>query len=60
MAGSAQAFIEAKRVVEETAEKFDDAKQELMALAKHTSERSAGVVVTRFWRARNICYRKVP
>ena len=39
---------------------LDAAKQKLVALAAHHSESGCGVTVTRFWKAGNVEYKKVP
>lgn len=59
-AEAAQAFTEAKHAAEATAERLEAARLALVALAQHPREQGAGVTVTRFWKAGNVEYKKVP
>jgi len=57
---AAAAYTAAKRAAEEQSERLDAAKAALVALAAHPRESGAGVSVTRFWKAGNIDYKRVP
>jgi putative phage-type endonuclease len=57
---AARAFAQAKKLADEQAERLEAARTALLALAQHPKESGAGVSVTRFWRAGNVDYRKVP
>lgn len=57
---AARAFAVAKQAAEATAEQLDSARLALVNLAKHPKETGAGVSVTRFWKAGNVDYKKVP
>jgi len=57
---AAEEYIRMKRAAE-AAEKFAEAaKVKLIGLASHCSETGCGVTVTRFWKAGNVDYKKVP
>ena len=57
---AAKAFTEAKTAAEAAAERLDAARLSLVGLAQHPKESGAGVTVTRYWRAGNVDYKKVP
>jgi len=57
---AATAYTAAKRAAEEQSERLDAAKAALVALAAHPRESGAGVSVTRFWKAGNVDYKRVP
>lgn len=57
---AAAAYTTAKRSAEEHTEQLDAAKAALVALAAHPREAGAGVSVTRFWKAGNVDYKRVP
>lgn len=57
---AAEAYTAAKRAAEEHAERLDAAKAALVALAAHPRESGGGVSVTRFWKAGNVDYKRVP
>ena len=57
---AASCFAQAKRQADSAAEALDAARQALVALAQHPREQGAGVSVTRFWKAGNVDYKKVP
>ena len=59
-ARAASSFVQAKRQADNAAEALDAAKLALVALAQHPREQGAGVSVTRFWKAGNVDYKKVP
>jgi putative phage-type endonuclease len=59
-AGAAEAFLAAKESADTAIARLDDTKVALARLAKHTSEKGAGVVVARYWKAGPIDYKKVP
>jgi hypothetical protein len=62
LAWSAAAGIYAavKREAEAAAERLEAARTALVALAVHPRETGAGVAVTRFWKAGNVDYKRVP
>jgi putative phage-type endonuclease len=62
LAWSAAAGIYAavKREAEAAAERLETARAALVALAVHPRETGAGVAVTRFWKAGNVDYKRVP
>lgn len=49
-----------KSVADEAAAKADAAKAKLIELTKHSRESGFGVAVTRYWKAGNVDYKKVP
>lgn len=53
-------YLTLKAAAEAAGEALDAAKARLVALAQHTSEKGAGVAVSRFWRAGNVDYKRVP
>lgn len=57
---AATAYIAAKTQVDVHAALLETSKVALIALASHNSEAGAGVKVTRFWKAGNVDYKKVP
>jgi putative phage-type endonuclease len=57
---AASSFAQAKRQADSAAEALDAARIALVALAQHPREQGAGVSVTRFWKAGNVDYKKVP
>ena len=57
---AAEAYRTAKTAVEAATERLEAAKLALVALACHAKESGAGVSVTRFWKAGNVDYKKVP
>lgn len=59
-ARAASVFAQAKRQADSAAETLDAARLALVALAQHPREQGAGVSVTRFWKAGNVDYKKVP
>lgn len=59
-AQAASSFVQAKRQADSAAEALDAAKLAQVALAQHPCEQGAGVSVTRFWKAGNVDYKKVP
>lgn len=59
-AQAAKAFAEAKAQADQSAELLEAARQALLALARHPKECGAGVTVSRYWKAGNVDYKKVP
>lgn len=57
---AAQAYAEAKRAADLSDATLAIAKESLVALARHPREQGAGVSVTRYWKAGNVDYKKVP
>jgi putative phage-type endonuclease len=57
---SAEAYIALKRSADEAVQKLEAAKQRLISLASHARVEGAGVSVTRFWKAGNVDYKRVP
>ena len=57
---AACAFAEAKRQADASDAALAAAREALVALAQHPRETGAGVSVTRFWKAGNVAYAKVP
>ena len=57
---AAQAFAEAKRATDLADAALAKARDELVALTCHPREQGAGVTVTRYWKAGNVDYKKVP
>ena len=57
---AAQAYIRLKQQSDQLAEELDAAKAALLELTSQPSESGCGVSVTRYWRAGNIEYKKVP
>jgi hypothetical protein len=56
---AAMAYIQAKRLADESATTLDAVKTSLIALTSHTSEAGAGVKVTRFWKTGAVDYKKI-
>ena len=56
----AQAYAEAKRAADLPDAALAQAKESLVALAQHPREQGAGVSDTRFWKAGNVDYKRVP
>ena len=54
---AASAFAEAKKAADAA---LAQARDSMVALAGHPKEQGAGVTVTRFWKAGNVDYKKVP
>ena len=57
---AAEVFARLKAEADAVATRLDEAKAKLIGLAKHPSEKGAGVQVTRFWKAGNVDYKRVP
>lgn len=57
---AAEVFARVKAEADAVATRLDEAKAKLVGLAKHPSEKGAGVQVTRFWKAGNVDYKRVP
>lgn len=57
---AAFSYADAKRAADGAAEVLEQARKALVALAVHPREQGAGVSVTRYWRAGNVDYKKVP
>ena len=57
---AAQAFAEAKRATDAADATLAKARDELVALAQHPREQGSGVSVTRYWKAGNVAYAKIP
>ncbi len=57
---AAQAFADAKRATDVADATLAKARDELVALAQHPREQGSGVSVTRYWKAGNVDYKKVP
>ena len=57
---AAAAFAEAKRTVDAADAVLAQAREALVALAQRPKETGAGVSVTRFWKAGNVDYKRVP
>jgi putative phage-type endonuclease len=57
---AAARYIAAKRGAEEASAQLDAAKVALVGLTSHPSESGSGVSVTRYWKAGNIDYKKIP
>ena len=56
---AAQQYIALSAQADEVGDQLVAAKKRLLALAKHTSERGAGVAVSTYWKAGNVDYRKL-
>lgn len=54
------AYIASKTRVDAAEAELEAARQALIALADHPSVEGGGVILTRFWRAGSVDYRKVP
>lgn len=57
---AAQAFVDAKRAADVADAALVQAREALVTLAGHPREQGAGVTVTRYWKAGNVDYKKVP
>ena len=57
---AAEAYSSAKRASEAADAELALARDALVALANHPREQGAGVAVTRYWKAGNVDYKKVP
>ncbi|MCL4687182.1 MAG: YqaJ viral recombinase family protein [Burkholderiales bacterium] len=57
---AAKAYLQLKAEADAAAARLDEAKSQLVRNCSHTSEKGAGVQVTRFWKAGSVDYRKVP
>lgn len=57
---AAESYLASKAQAEAAAIQLDEAKALLVGLAAHSSERGAGVQVTRYWKAGNVDYKKIP
>lgn len=57
---AAIAYREAKAQADALTDRLDAAKKRLVRLSKHTNESGAGVTVTRYWKAGNVDYKRVP
>jgi hypothetical protein len=56
----ADAYRGWKSVVDEAQAKADTAKTKLIEMATHSREAGYGVSVTRYWKAGNVDYKRVP
>ena len=59
-ADAAQAYAQAKRASEVADSELALTRDVLVALANHPREQGAGVTVTRYWKAGNVAYAKIP
>ena len=59
-ADAAQAYAQAKLASEAADAELALARDALVSLADHPREQGAGVTVTRFWKAGNVAYAKIP
>ena len=57
---AARTFADAKAEAEAADAVLAQAREALVAMAKHPKETGAGVSVTRFWKAGNVDYKRVP
>jgi putative phage-type endonuclease len=57
---AAEAYVRLKGEADGATAQLDEAKARLVGLASHTSEKGAGVCVSRFWKLGAIEYKKVP
>jgi predicted phage-related endonuclease len=57
---AAAAFANAKAAVDSADAVLTQAREALVRLARHPKETGAGVSVTRFWKAGNVAYAKIP
>jgi putative phage-type endonuclease len=57
---AAAAFAEAKRQADACDAALSTARDALVALARHPREQGAGVYVSRYWKAGNVDYKKIP
>jgi predicted phage-related endonuclease len=59
-AAAASAFAQAKQAADLADDVVTQAREALLALARHPKEQGAGVSVTRFWKAGAVNYKAVP
>lgn len=57
---AAMAYSTAKRAADEAAATLEQARLAILALAHHPREQGAGISVTRYWKAGNVDYKRVP
>ncbi len=57
---AAEDYVVLKGLAEEAAARADDAKAKLIGLVRHNREAGCGVIVTRYWKAGSIEYKRVP
>jgi putative phage-type endonuclease len=57
---AAEAYLQLKEGAETALAQLDEAKAQLVGLASHTSEKGAGVSVSKFWKVGAINYKNVP
>jgi putative phage-type endonuclease len=57
---AAREYVEIKKLADDTAAALDAAKQQLVALARHSSESGGGVSVSRFMKIGAIEYKRIP
>ena len=57
---AASIYLRLKFEADQAASRLDEAKTRLIGLASHSSEKGSGVQVTRYWKAGNVDYKKVP
>ena len=57
---AALAFAEAKRLADLADAALAQAREALVSLAGHPREQGSGVTVTRYWKAGNVDYKKIP
>jgi len=56
---AAQQYISLSAQADEVGDKLVEAKKRLLALARHTSERGAGVAVSTYWKTGTVDYKKL-
>lgn len=57
---AAAVYLRLKYEADQAASRLDEAKTQLIGLASHSSEKGCGVCVSRYWKAGNVDYKKVP
>ena len=57
---AASAYFKAKREADAASAELDQAKAALLRLTAGPMERGGGVQVTRFWKTRNVDYKRIP
>lgn len=57
---AASAYLQAKQAADAAADRQEEARKALLALATHPREQGAGLSVTRYWRSGTVDYKKVP
>jgi hypothetical protein len=57
---AALAFAEAKRLADKADTALTQAREALVSLVGHPREQGSGVTVTRYWKAGNVDYKKIP